>query len=146
MEPDTKQAEATISDTEDDQRSQYMPATGQLNNVAAQSEPTNDNESPVRRSSRTRQPNVKSPSTPTVPSSDSAAELSSTAKDGHKRKAHVQDVAEPSSKRASKDKTSTAANGKDDGEEDSDSETVYCICRGPDDGSFMICCDGCLEW
>lgn len=23
---------------------------------------------------------------------------------------------------------------------------VYCICRGVDDGSMMLCCDMCDEW
>jgi len=27
-----------------------------------------------------------------------------------------------------------------------DSIDVYCICRLPDDGSPMICCDACKEW
>lgn len=25
-------------------------------------------------------------------------------------------------------------------------EDVYCLCRGPDDGSVMLCCDMCDEW
>jgi hypothetical protein len=25
-------------------------------------------------------------------------------------------------------------------------EPVYCFCRKPDDGNFMICCDSCQEW
>lgn len=25
-------------------------------------------------------------------------------------------------------------------------EGPYCLCRGPDDGSPMICCDKCNEW
>ena len=25
-------------------------------------------------------------------------------------------------------------------------EPIYCICNGPDDGSFMIACDFCCEW
>lgn len=34
-------------------------------------------------------------------------------------------------------------------EDDSDDEyddKEYCICRGRDDGTFMICCDSCNEW
>jgi hypothetical protein len=34
-------------------------------------------------------------------------------------------------------------------ENDSDDEyddNEYCICRGKDDGTFMICCDACNEW
>ena len=27
-----------------------------------------------------------------------------------------------------------------------DSIDVYCICRLPDDGSLMVCCDTCKEW
>lgn len=23
---------------------------------------------------------------------------------------------------------------------------MYCICRGRDDGTFMICCEGCENW
>lgn len=30
-------------------------------------------------------------------------------------------------------------------EDDSDKE-VYCICRGEDDGSFMVSCERCEEW
>ncbi|EDQ91504.1 uncharacterized protein MONBRDRAFT_3799, partial [Monosiga brevicollis MX1] len=27
-----------------------------------------------------------------------------------------------------------------------DDDTPYCICRGPDDGRYMIACDSCDEW
>ncbi|XP_028409245.1 CXXC-type zinc finger protein 1-like [Dendronephthya gigantea] len=33
-----------------------------------------------------------------------------------------------------------------DESETSDDENIYCVCRGPDDGRFMICCDACDEW
>ena len=26
------------------------------------------------------------------------------------------------------------------------SQDVYCVCRGPDDGSFMLLCDACSDW
>lgn len=29
---------------------------------------------------------------------------------------------------------------------DLNSEEVFCICRRPDQGELMICCDGCEEW
>lgn len=32
-----------------------------------------------------------------------------------------------------------------DNEEEDDQE-LYCICRKPDDGTPMVCCDGCDEW
>ena len=34
----------------------------------------------------------------------------------------------------------------DEFETSNDDESTYCICRGPDDGRFMICCDVCNEW
>ncbi len=40
--------------------------------------------------------------------------------------------------------TQTAAPTQVDVEYTADSE--YCFCRGEDDGSTMICCDGCDEW
>lgn len=30
--------------------------------------------------------------------------------------------------------------------EDDEDEIIYCICRRPDDGRFMICCEVCQEW
>ena len=36
--------------------------------------------------------------------------------------------------------------GGDDEEEDDDDDKVYCICRGKDDGTFMISCERCQEW
>lgn len=34
----------------------------------------------------------------------------------------------------------------EDGDEDDDDEKQYCICRGKDDGTFMISCEQCQEW
>ena len=31
-------------------------------------------------------------------------------------------------------------------QDESDDEKQYCICRGMDDGSFMISCERCSEW
>lgn len=36
--------------------------------------------------------------------------------------------------------------GDVDGEDDDDDDKVYCICRGKDDGTFMISCERCQEW
>ncbi|CAI6096613.1 hypothetical protein V2G26_016522 [Clonostachys chloroleuca] len=44
---------------------------------------------------------------------------------------------------------SSAAEDNDDGEEDDDDESdhgPYCICRGPDDHRWMICCEKCEDW
>ncbi len=34
----------------------------------------------------------------------------------------------------------------DEDDEDEDDSQVYCLCRQPDDGTFMISCDKCEEW
>ncbi|EFY96126.1 hypothetical protein MHUMG1_01132 [Metarhizium humberi] len=51
------------------------------------------------------------------------------------------------SKRKKKTKTGSAAPGVDDasGEEESDNGP-YCLCRGPDDHRWMICCEKCEDW
>ncbi len=33
-----------------------------------------------------------------------------------------------------------------DSENDTYGKGHYCLCNGPDDGSFMVCCDECEEW
>lgn len=32
------------------------------------------------------------------------------------------------------------------GQDDTEPQELYCICRRPHDDRFMICCDACDEW
>jgi COMPASS component SPP1 len=45
--------------------------------------------------------------------------------------------------------SATPAGSDEDGEDESDDESdhgPYCICRGPDDHRWMICCEKCEDW
>lgn len=53
------------------------------------------------------------------------------------------------SKKSKKAKAKSDSNGTDDGSDDDDDESdngPYCLCRGPDDHRWMICCEKCEDW
>lgn len=67
--------------------------------------------------------------------------IASTIKKGPKRPRN----GEPKS--VKKAKTSDAAPTSDDASDDDESDNgPYCICRGPDDHRWMICCETCDDW
>lgn len=51
------------------------------------------------------------------------------------------------SKRTKKLKSERTAQGSDDASDDDESDNgPYCLCRGPDDHRWMICCENCEDW
>ncbi|PNY22994.1 Set1 complex component spp1 [Tolypocladium capitatum] len=50
-------------------------------------------------------------------------------------------------KKTKKAQSERAAGGKDEASEDEESDNgPYCLCRGPDDHRWMICCENCEDW
>ncbi|EHK18941.1 uncharacterized protein TRIVIDRAFT_57742 [Trichoderma virens Gv29-8] len=64
-----------------------------------------------------------------------------------KRPKSVRDPKQPKSARstAGSEANSTAAEDASDEDDESDNGP-YCICRGPDDHRWMICCERCEDW
>lgn len=68
-----------------------------------------------------------------------------SARSARKRKADGIDADEEHAIEAQVDEVFEDAVG-DDGDDDAVDEKQYCICRGKDDGTFMISCERCQEW
>lgn len=52
-----------------------------------------------------------------------------------------------SSRKTKKSKSGPRARGGDDASGDDESDNgPYCLCRGPDDHRWMICCENCEDW
>ncbi|PKK42499.1 hypothetical protein CI102_12173 [Trichoderma harzianum] len=71
----------------------------------------------------------------------------STVKKPSKRPKSVRDPKKPKSVRSTvgSEANSTAAEDASDEDDESDNGP-YCICRGPDDHRWMICCERCEDW
>lgn len=88
---------------------------------------------------------------PSMAGSTSAAKkkkgTASTVKKPSKRPKSVRDPKKPKSARSTvgSEANSTAAEDASDEDDESDNGP-YCICRGPDDHRWMICCERCEDW
>ena len=97
-------------------------------------------------------PATKSPSQP-VPSTEAADTntMAPTKKKGTAsavKKAPKRPKGPGAKKTAKKPKTDAASVADEDGgsEEDESDNGPYCLCRGPDDHRWMICCEKCEDW
>jgi transposase InsO family protein len=54
-------------------------------------------------------------------------------------------LSQPQDTSSSEPQTSSIGSSDPDDSEDSD-EPLFCLCRGPDDGTLMVACDQCEEW
>lgn len=86
------------------------------------------------------------PSTETADATPSSARASPPKKKG--TAATVKKAPKrPKSTLPRKPKKPKSAGAADDGSADDDSDNgPYCLCRGPDDHRWMICCEGCDDW
>lgn len=107
-------------------------ADAAVSSQAAGVEDTAAGEGP-RRGSRSRKPTSKAAGLDLTEAASSAQTRSS-----RKRKAADASI-EPEDATEKEVDTVFAADGAED-------ENQYCICRGKDDGSFMISCEQCQEW
>ena len=113
----------------------------------------------IARPAQAMVPGAKPPTAIPKQTTDRLATASPTPENMAKRKLSA--MATPTKSRSgsragSPPKTSSVAGSpvqsdQDDdysGEDDYDDEDneLYCICRKPDDGTPMVCCDGCDEW
>ncbi len=107
---------------------------------------TSTNDGP-RRGSRTRKQTSKAagldPTEITLASQDAQQAASRSAR---KRKADEgSDAEQEQAIEADLDEVFDGVKGAD-AEKDTEDEKEYCICRGKDDGTFMISCERCQEW
>ena len=111
--------------------------------------PTDESTAPApRRGARTRKPTAKAAGLDVTETSEQP--LTRTAR---KRKAddlNAEKEPTPIQSEADADRINQEVNqvfedGEGD-EEEEDDERQYCICRGKDDGTFMISCERCQEW
>lgn len=99
-----------------------------------------------RRGSRTRKPTLKAAGLDPVEIINEASSSSSAAaRTGKKRKAD--DLNAEQGAVTDADRIEEEVDEVFDGaEEEEEDENEYCICRGKDDGTFMISCERCNEW
>ncbi len=103
-----------------------------------------------RRGGRTRKPTAKAAGvdvTGTIEPPPSRAAKKRKVDDPNIDKEPVASATEVDADRINEevDEVFDAANGQGKGDEEED-EKQYCICRGKDDGTFMISCERCQEW
>lgn len=90
-------------------------------------------ETAPRRGGRARKPTQRSADAESaIFEEEEARSFSSSRKDKHGKKGAESAIGEA---------TEVQSENEDDGD-----EQVYCICRGKDDGSFMISCERCEDW
>ncbi|KAL6826258.1 hypothetical protein V8C40DRAFT_243773 [Trichoderma camerunense] len=88
---------------------------------------------------------------PSMAGSTSAAKkkkgTASTVKKPSKRPKSVRDPKKPKSARSTMGSEANSTAAEDASDEDDESDNgPYCICRGPDDHRWMICCERCEDW
>lgn len=116
--------------------------------IPAEDAMKDNNASAPRRGSRTRKPTSKAAGL-------DPSETTDGSRAGRKRKADdlnaVQEKVTPeigTSVERIDDEVNKVFGREHDGaeEDEDDDEKQYCICRGKDDGTFMISCERCQEW
>lgn len=101
-----------------------------------------------RRGARTRKPTAKAAgldATETTEQPPARTARKRKADDLNAEKEHTTIHSEADADRIDQEVNEVFEGGEgDEGEEDD--ERQYCICRGKDDGTFMISCERCQEW
>ena len=124
--------------------------------VRAEDKETEVAASAPRRGGRTRKPTSKAAGLdPTEVASTSVAAQQTATRTGRKRKADDTDAEQgkvSSELEANADRIHEEVNEVfedgpgEGGDEEEEDDKQYCICRGKDDGTFMISCEQCQEW
>ncbi|CBQ68026.1 conserved hypothetical protein [Sporisorium reilianum SRZ2] len=102
-----------------------------------------------RRGSRTRKPTSRAAGLDPIEASSSAslAAQPPATRSSRKRKAEDTSVEPEADVTTERELDTVFAGGIGDDEQDgAEDENQYCICRGKDDGSFMISCEQCQDW
>ncbi|KAJ1030090.1 hypothetical protein NDA16_001003 [Ustilago loliicola] len=99
-------------------------------------------DSALRRGSRARKPTLKAAGLDPI---ETTNEASAASRAGKKRKADDLNAEQEVATVADRinEVVDEVFDGADEEEED---ENEYCLCRGKDDGTFMISCERCNEW
>lgn len=102
----------------------------------------------LRRGARTRKPTSKAAgldSTEAVQQTETRPSRKRKADDLNAEQPQVSSVPDVDSQRINQEVDEVFDDGEA-GDDDEGDEKEYCICRGKDDGTFMISCEQCQEW